>query len=147
VSLPAAVIDASVAALWLLPDEASDASRRLYARMRRGDLVLHAPELWLWECGNLVANGVRHGRIAPDDALLLWSVLDAVRARVELTVPAPAQARAALALGMDAGLSLYQASYLWLALSLRLPLLTRDQPLQSAARARRVPVPEIEALA
>ena len=58
-SIPAVVLDASVAAAWLLPDEASEASRRVYVRTRRGSLVLHAPELWLWECGTIIASAVK----------------------------------------------------------------------------------------
>ena len=146
-TIPAVVLDASVAAAWLLPDEASEASRRVYVRMRRGSLVLHAPELWLWECGNIIASGVKRRRFAPDDALLTWSVLDAIRVRVEVANPAPAQIRAALVLALDHGLSLYDAAYLWLAKSLSLPLLTADRPLGRAASAAGVAVVDMEALA
>jgi predicted nucleic acid-binding protein len=140
VSVPAVVLDASVTATWLLPDEASEASRAVYVRMRRGALILHAPDLWLWECGNIIANGVKRQRIGPADALLTWSVLDAIRSRVEMTSPAPAQARAALVLALDHGLSLYDAAYLWLALSLRLPLLTTDVALSRVAERSAVRV-------
>jgi predicted nucleic acid-binding protein len=144
VSVPAVVLDASATAAWLLPDEASLASRQVYVRMRRGALILHTPELWLWECGNIIANGVKRQRITPTDALLTWSVLDAIRSRVEMTSPAPAQARAALVLGLDHGLSLYAAAYLWLALSLRLPLLTSDAALSRVARKSAVRVLSME---
>jgi predicted nucleic acid-binding protein len=103
------VLDASVAAAWLLPDEASDASRRVYVRTRRGSLVLHAPELWLWAVRQHHRLG---GEAAPpdaEDALLTWSVLDAIRTAVELSAPAPAQVRAALVLALDHGVSLYDA--------------------------------------
>ena len=146
-SIPAVVLDASVAAAWLLPDEASEASRRVYVRTRRGSLVLHAPELWLWECGQIIASGVRRRRLTPEDALLTWSVLDAIRVRVELVTPAPAQVRAALVLALDHGVSLYDAAYLWLAKSLSLPLLTIDRALAEAARAASVEVVDMEALA
>jgi predicted nucleic acid-binding protein len=139
-SVPAVVLDASVTATWLLPDEASPASRQVYVRMRRGALILHAPDLWLWECGNIIANGVKRRRITPADALLTWSVLDAIRSRVEMTSPAPAQARAALVLALDHGLSLHAATYLWLALSLRLPLLTTDVALSRVAEKSAVRV-------
>ena len=146
-TVPAVVLDASVAAAWLLPDEASEASRRVYVRMRRGSLVLHAPELWLWECGNIIASSVRRRRLTPEDALLTWSVLDAIRVRVELSTPAPAQVRAALVLALDQGLSLYDAAYLWLAKSLRLPLLTADRVLARAAEATQVRVVDMAAVA
>ena len=136
----AVVLDASVTATWLLPDEASEASRKVFVRIRRGSLVAHAPELWLWECGNIIAAGVKRARITPADALLTWSVLDAIRTRVELTNPAPAQARAALTLAIDDGLSLHAASYLWLALSLKVPLLSTDKALVRAASRRAVTV-------
>lgn len=143
----AAVLDASVTATWLLPDEASEASRQVYARLRRGSLDLHAPELWLWECGNVIANGVKRGRLSGADALLTWSVLDAIRTRVELTSPVPSQARAALVLAIDHGLSLYDAAYLWLALSLKLPLLSHDKALTRAAAKSAVAVVGLEDLA
>jgi predicted nucleic acid-binding protein len=146
-SIPAVVLDASVAAAWLLPDEACEASRGVYVRARRGSLVLHAPELWLWECGNIIASGVKRRRLSAEDALLTWSVLDAIRVRVELASPAPAQVRAALVLALDHGLSLYDAAYLWLAASLRLPLLTTDRGLARAAEASAVPVVDMAALA
>ncbi len=143
----AVVLDASVTATWLLPDEASDASRKVFVRIRRGSLVAHAPELWLWECGNIIVNGVRRDRISPADALLTWSVLDAIRTRVELTSPAPAQTRAALTLAIDDGLSLHGAAYLWLALSLKVPLLSTDKPLVRAAARHGVTVLGLEEVA
>ena len=140
------VIDASVTATWLLPDEHSDASRRVYARVRASTVDAHAPESWLWECGNIIANGVRRKRMSAADALLTWSVLDAVRTRVELSALEPAQVRACLVLAFDLGVSLYDAAYLWLAQSLKLPLLTHDEVLVRAARKQSVAVLRLEDL-
>lgn len=142
----AVVIDASVAAAWLLPDEHDERSERVYARVRLGEIELHAPELWLWECGNIIANSVKRSRMTPDDAMLTWSVLDAVRSRVELTTPAPSQVRAALTLALEHTLSLYDAAYLWLAMSLKLPLLTHERQLAAAAKGA-VPIVTMEDLA
>lgn len=128
------VLDASVTASWLLPDEFSDAARGAYAKLRAAVVEAHAPDLWLWECGNLIANAVRHRRMAPDDALLSWSVLDAIRSRVDLARLEPAQMRACFALGIDHALSIYDAAYLWLAQSRGLPLLSHDTTLAAAAR-------------
>ena len=140
-SVPASfVLDASVTATWLLPEAHTPASRRLYAQLRKQTVECHAPNLWLWECGNILANGVKRSRIAPLDTQALWVVLDAVRTRLALHELEPAQMKAALALGLDHRLSLYDAGYLWLALSLRLPLLTLDDRLAAAARAQKVPV-------
>jgi len=140
VTSDALVLDTSVTATWLLPDEHDDASRRAYARLRRGAVEAHAPELWLWECGNIIANSVKRRRVTPADALLTWSVLDAIRSRVDLASFAPAQVRACLVLAMDHGLSIHDSAYLWLALSLKLPLLTHDKRLAAAAAAQSVNV-------
>ena len=138
------VLDSSVTASWLLPDEQSEQSDRVYAKLRANLVDAHAPDLWLWECSNVIANGVRQARITPQDGLLMWSVLDAVRTRVELATLHPAQNRACMALGFDLGLSVYDASYLWLAMSLKLPLLTRDPDLAAAAARQSVKVLTVE---
>lgn len=139
-SEPAFVLDASVTATWLLPDEFTDASDRVFGHLRANTLAAHVPELWLWECGNVIANAVKRRRIAAADAMLTWSVLDSVRTRVEIAVLEPAQARACLSLAIDNALSIYDGAYLWLAMSLGLPLLTHDRGLAGAARARKVQV-------
>jgi hypothetical protein len=55
-------------------------------------------------------------------------VLEAIRHRVELHDLAPAQHKAVLDVALDTGLPTYDAAYLWLAQSLRLPLATFDGP-------------------
>ena len=142
----ALVLDASVTAAWLLPDEHTPAARQAYARLRSGVVEAHAPELWLWECGNIVANAVKRGRASVDDGLLLWSVLDAVRTRVELATFEPNQVRACLVLALEHRLSIYDAAYLWLALSLKLPLLSADKTLIQAALQRGLTVIKLEDL-
>jgi predicted nucleic acid-binding protein len=131
--MTAFVLDASVTAAWLLPDEASEHTRRLYGRIRRDEVEPQAPNLWQWECANILANGVRRGRIPTSSVEGLWNVLEAVRHRVELHELAPAQHKASLAVALDAGLSAHDAGYMWLARSLNLPLLTFDQRLAQAA--------------
>jgi len=127
------VIDASVTAAWLLPDMASEHTRKLYAAIRRDEVEPQAPNAWQWECASILANGVRSGRIPSSAVEGLWSVLDAIRHRVELHDLAPAQHKAVLAVAIDAGVSQYDAGYLWLARSLDLPLATFDPQLIQAA--------------
>ena len=131
--MTAFVMDASVTAAWLLPDHATEHTRRLYAAIRRDEVEPQAPNAWQWECANILANGVRSGRIPSSAVEGLWSVLDAIRHRVELHELAPAQHKAVLAVAIDAGVSLYDAGYLWLAKSLDLPLATFDEQLIQAA--------------
>jgi predicted nucleic acid-binding protein len=131
--MTAFVMDASVTAAWLLPDQSSEHTRKLYAAIRRDEVEPQAPNAWQWECANILANGVRSGRIPFSAVEGLWSVLDAIRHRVELHELAPAQHKAVLAVAIDAGVSLYDAGYLWLAKSLNLPLATFDEQLIQAA--------------
>ena len=131
--MTAFVMDASVTAAWLLPDMASEHTRRLYAAIRRDEVEPQAPNVWQWECANILANGVRSGRIPSSAVEGLWSVLDAIRHRVELHDLAPPQHKAVLAVAIDAGVSQYDAGYLWLARSLDLPLATFDPQLIQAA--------------
>ena len=131
--MTAFVMDASVTAAWLLPDHATAHTRKLYAAIRRDEVEPQAPNVWQWECANILANGVRSGRIPSSAVEGLWSVLDAIRHRVELHELAPAQHKAVLAVAIDVGVSLYDAGYLWLAKSLNLPLATFDEHLIQAA--------------
>ena len=128
------VLDASVTAAWLLPDNASEATRRLYTRIRRDEVDPHAPNLWQWECGNLIASGVNAGRIPHTSVEGLWGVLEAIRHRVELHELAPAQHKAVLDVALETGLPTYDAAYLWLARSLKLPLATFDTAQAKAAK-------------
>jgi len=144
--MTAFVLDASVTAAWLLPDEASEHTRRLYKLIRRDEVEPQAPNLWQWECVNILANGVRRGRIPQTAVEGLWGVLDAIRHRVELHDLAPAQHKASLAVAMDAGLSAYDAGYMWLARSLNLPLATFDKRLIDAAPACGVKLLDLSSL-
>jgi len=146
VTASAFVLDASVTAAWLLPEEHTEAARRLYAKLRRHAVDAHAPDLWLWECGNIIANSVKRRRMTASDALLTWSVLDAVRSRVELAVLDPAQVRACLVLAVEHGLSIYDGAYLWLALTLKHPLLTHDDRLARVGRRQALTVLTVEDL-
>ena len=130
------VLDASVTAAWLLPDEHTEGARKLYARLRGGTIDVHAPELWLAECGNVIASAVKRKRVAKADAIVLWAVLDLIRSRVECHALVTTQWRAVLMLAVDEALSIYDASYLWLAMSLNLPLFTQDAALARRRGAR-----------
>ena len=144
--MTAFVLDASVTAAWLLPDQASDQTRHLYALVRRDQVEPQAPNLWQWECADIIANGVRRGRIPPASVEGLWGVLESIRHRVELHELAPAQHKAALTVAIDAGLSGFDGAYLWLARSLNLPLLSFNPRLVAAAPACGVQLLDIATL-
>lgn len=132
--MTAFILDASVTTAWLLPDSATDETRRLYARLRRDEVEPQAPDVWHWECGNVIASGVQCGRIPAASVEGLWGVLEAIRHRVELHALAPAQYKAVLDVAMETGLSNFDAAYVWLARSLKLPLATFDPEQMAAAK-------------
>ena len=131
-------VDASAAAAWLLPDEASAATDQLYMQAAGETQVFQAPALWAWETGNLLWVACRRGRIDEgrlDDAL---RILGAAQVRLE-GPPDEARQRTTLAHARRHGLSFYDASYLEQALRTRAQLATKDARLRRAARLAGVP--------
>jgi hypothetical protein len=118
---------------------ASEHTRRLYTRIRRDEAGPQAPNLWQWECGNLIASGVNNGRIPQTSVEGLGRAGSHSPPRGAARSGAcTAQGRAGC--GAGHGLPTYDAAYLWLAQSLRLPLATFDAAQMAAARKSGVTV-------
>lgn len=127
IGAPAFVVDASVSAAWLLPDEATaDTEAALEATVTHDVWV---PALWLLEIGNLLLNAQRRKRITADKRRELAAAAAALRVKVDreaVTIPALDE------LAARHGLSAYDAAYLELALRRGLLLATRDDALMAA---------------
>jgi predicted nucleic acid-binding protein len=129
------VIDASVSLKWVIPEPYSREADLLRRAQAGGALQLHVPELWVTETGNALWVRTRRGlplRLTPAEAeLALVELLDVGLRRhrhadlVEL----------ALALACEAGMTVYDATYLALAVRERAPLVTADEKLAADARA------------
>lgn len=130
----ALVLDASVALAWLLPDEHSDAAAAL-VRGASGER-LRAPSLLLLEVGNALVQAERRGRVSLGVRDELLTAFTSLPIALE-PIAAEATLRAA-ALAARRALTLYDASYLELALTRRAPLATFDHALAAAARAEGV---------
>lgn len=121
------VLDASVAVGWVVGRQATAYSRRLRLRARREPY--HAPTLWRLETVNALRSLERRRAISPDAADTAVDILERMQPVLhEAALPLPELLR--LARKFD--LSSYDASYLALALELRLPLACGDGPLKSA---------------
>ncbi|MBC7942755.1 MAG: type II toxin-antitoxin system VapC family toxin [Chitinophagaceae bacterium] len=131
-------LDASAAAAWLLPDEASDAADLLYQQVLGQQTRLQAPGLWSWEVGNLLRMAARRGRLS--DADCTQAIAQLGRAQVQLEGP-PDEARmqTTLTLARQAVLTYYDASYLEQALRTGTGLATKDSALRQAALRAGVP--------
>ncbi|MDE0407628.1 MAG: type II toxin-antitoxin system VapC family toxin [Alphaproteobacteria bacterium] len=132
------VLDCSVAMAWVFPDESSEATDRL-----RDSLVndrAFVPSLWPVEVGSVLLAATRRRRIGAGEWPVICASLDALPIEIE-QVPTSCVWGPALALADRHDLSVYDATYLELALRMRLPLATLDRALAAAARAAGVETP------
>jgi len=131
------VLDASVAMTWCFPDENSP-----YAERVLDSLQTHAafvPGLWAIEVANAVLSGERRKRLQEFEAARFFALLNAL----SITVDPQTGERAStdtLALARRHGLTIYDATYLELAIREGLALATLDEALRKAAQASGVPL-------
>lgn len=113
------VVDASLVVKWFVPEVHSDAARKwLHAAH---DYV--APDLIFPEAGNAMWKKVRRGELTPEDARRL--VTDISTIAVE-AVSMRALVSDAHALAVATGLTVYDATYLTLAIRLETQVVTGD---------------------
>jgi predicted nucleic acid-binding protein len=129
----ALVADASLCGAWLLPDEASDRADALLEALVAGRCQLIVPALWWYELTNLVRIAQRRRRLTRRDGQAALQALDALPAPACDVPDGPARQQIE-ALARDHALTAYDAAYLELAQRLKLPLLSADQRLETAAR-------------
>lgn len=129
------VVDASAAASWLL---ASQATRPALALLDQLDAYeLTAPYVFGWEMANLLVRQAR--RDSGFDLTEAFARLD----DFEIAAAAPPETagiRRLAHLAAANGLSLFDASYLWLTLAVDGTLASRDSALLDAATAAGQPV-------
>ena len=129
ITTTAFVVDASVSAAWLLPDEAT--AYTAAALHATATVDVWVPALWLLEMANLLQSAQRRQRINGDKRAELAAAAAGLRLQVcrePVTLPTLD------ALAAEHGLSAYDACYLELALRRRLPLATLDRALLAAMR-------------
>ena len=123
--MPARVVDASVLAAWCFREPRATEALRLLQ-----DSELYAPHLLAFE---LTSVAKRKASTFPDRRDVLVEAL-----QVALALPirwSEVDQLGVLQLALDADLTVYDASYLYLALALRAPLATFDQRLAQAAHS------------
>lgn len=125
------VIDASMAAAWLLPEEFSDAAEAVVASISEACPV---PSLFWFEVRNILAIAERRGRIGSGGALLGMERLR----RLPIDDAGVGGDGSILLLAAKHMLSGYDAAYLSVALSRNTHLATLDRKLAAAARKEEV---------
>ncbi|MYA89899.1 MAG: type II toxin-antitoxin system VapC family toxin [Boseongicola sp. SB0662_bin_57] len=119
------VVDASIAASWLLPDELQCTSLA-----DLGSSELHAPMLFWAETRNILVVSERRKRLSVDMLSEALSILDAIAVNLD---EAPDGSRV-IQLARSHQLTVYDALYVELALRLQTPFWTLDRKLAAAAR-------------
>lgn len=120
------VVDASVAALWVLDQ---DGSTRAHALRSQDEMI--APSLIASEIGSALWKAVRRGDVTRADALL---AIEATLLPFTSLVPDEELQSRALALAIDLGHPIYDCFYLALAERERAPLVSADKRLVAAAK-------------
>jgi predicted nucleic acid-binding protein len=123
------VLDASIAACWAFQDEQHPRADAAFAKIRTEEAVV--PSLWWFEVRNVLVVNERRKRITESDTNRFLRDLSRLRIRVDR---APEEA-VILRLARTHRLSVYDASYLELALRERVPVATLDAELAGAALA------------
>ena len=123
----ALVLDASIAAAWCLPDEKSAAADAVQDSLIDDRAI--APRLFWYELRNFLVRQERRKRLLPLETLKFLAEIEEMPIRFE-----EPESTHVLTLARTYGLTVYDASYLSLAASHRMPLATLDRALAAAAR-------------
>lgn len=128
------VIDASIAACWLMPDEQHPAADEAFARLAEDKALV--PGLWWFEIRNVFLTGERRGRIDRAKTSEALGLLAELPIRVDRGV----EDGPLLGLARRHRLTVYDAAYLELALRAGVALASLDAELVHAAGAEGVRV-------
>ena len=124
------VLDASVALAWFFEDENSSAADRVLDLLGVSEAVV--PVIWPIEVGHALLAGERRKRIKPAETARALNQLRSLNIRVE---DSPLEVDRLVDLARSEKLSVYDATYLSLAMREGLPLATLDRTLERAAEA------------
>ena len=125
------VVDASIAAAWILPDESSDAADAILRQVAAEGAL--APDLLWHEVRNILLMAARRDRLPP--AEIVPSLLRLRRLPIETVNVASAGDAGLITLARHYRLTSYDAAYLQLGLDRGLGLATADRALRAAAEA------------
>jgi len=131
------VMDATIAASWVLPDENNDLTDSLLTMVQVDGAVV--PILFWYEIRHILSVAERQRYITPTDAVSFLHNLE----RLEIQQRDLGDGEAILRLARVHQLSVYNAAYLELALRENLPLMTLDRNLAMAAVKESLPKMEI----
>lgn len=119
-----AVVDASYVLAFLLPEKNSASLDRIWNAFRDGTIQLTSSPLFPFEVLNGLRSAVIQKRIPKDVGTVLMKNF------LRLAIPlSPVPYDALYTLSLKNSMTVYDASYLWIAQSKQIPLLTFDKTL------------------
>lgn len=124
------VLDTSITMMWCFADETTPFSTALLRRLRAEGA--RVPSLWPLEVANALLVGERRHRLTTADLSRFLALIQTFPITID-EVSLPGALGPVRALARDQRLSVYDASYLDLALRSALPLATQDRRLRTAA--------------
>jgi predicted nucleic acid-binding protein len=130
------VLDCSVAVAWMLADESSEYTNQLLEHMP--DSRVWVPSLWRTEVANAMRVAYRQKRVSLDVVLKNLEQLNVFNIQVapeDLGQEVPTRI---LQFSLKHDLSSYDASYLYIAERMSLPLATLDKNLRRAALSAKI---------
>ena len=125
------VVDASVAARFILSEELSDKAARVLEDFLSGRVELIAPSLVVYEVGNTLWKAVRRGLVSEEDALESFAEFLKLKLWRELEIE---EELGALRWGSRNDSTYYDSAYVAMAGSEGAVLLTADDGLEEKAR-------------
>jgi predicted nucleic acid-binding protein len=125
------VTDASITVAWCIEDERSEQTDALFLRATREGVVV--PPLWSFEIANVLLLAEKRGRVRKGGSEASFAAVAAAPIEVDMESSEHVFGEI-LSLGRRHGLTIYDATYLELAIRTGLPLATLDQALAAAAR-------------
>ena len=125
------VLDASVTASWAFPDEHHPAAIRAAEILESSSDSAVVPSLWWYEVRNMLLVNERRGRTTVARTSIFLEQIAQLSIQTEYDL----NSGFLLDLARNHSLTVYDASYLSLAIRERLPLATLDRALQMAATA------------
>ncbi|MGI3899736.1 MAG: type II toxin-antitoxin system VapC family toxin [Janthinobacterium lividum] len=128
------VVDASIAAAWLLPDEGNEAADRVLDQLKASYGI--APSVFRHEVRNILVLAERRKRLGPTETSDLLVELEGL----PVLDSGPGDDAEVILLARTYKLTAYDAAYLSLALRAAVPLATLDRALAAAAHTSGVAI-------
>lgn len=118
------VVDASIAIKWFVPEIHSEAALSLLEMQEAGAVSFHAPDLLYSETGNILWKKTLKGEILQRDA---YFISGEIRKIPKSIYPGEELAEPALKIASKTMRSVYDSTYLCLAIILNSQLITADK--------------------